>query len=255
MPDKTIQRNPDTRKSEPTSLTSIVNKTLSMKAITTQTSAGHASLRTNPLVMSLTQKYPPSQVCRSYSPSLQSMAISAFPTILQAHKAADVPAIVHLAQAYDDDLAVKWVQDQLLAVNKYVGAKSKLTDSQLDELALQIRLEYGYLNLFEFILFCARLRSGKYEDFYGSIDPMRILKSLEQFCQDRWYEIEKDARELEKERSKREEAERLRNAIPFEQWYAGLSEEKKKEVKSTPYGAALVSKMEAKASGKKKDYT
>ena len=115
----------------------------------------------------------------AYSPQLQSAVMSAFPTILQAHEAAKIPAIVHVAQAYDEDVAVKWVQQQLLAVNEFAGAKAKLTDFQLDELAIQIRLEYGYLNLFEFILFCARLRSGKYEDFYGSIDPMRILKSLD----------------------------------------------------------------------------
>lgn len=101
----------------------------------------------------------------AYSPQLQSAVMSAFPTILQAHEATKIPAIVHVAQAYDEDVAVKWVQQQLLAVNEFAGAKAKLTDFQLDELAIQIRLEYGYLNLFEFILFCARLRSGKYEDF------------------------------------------------------------------------------------------
>ena len=119
--------------------------------------------------------------------------MAAFPTILSAYHTKNIPAIVHLAQAYDEDVAVKWIQDQLLQVNEFAGVKAKLSDMQLDELAIQIRLEYGYLNLLEFILFCARLRSGRYEDFYGSVDPMRILKSLDSFYADRKIEINREA--------------------------------------------------------------
>ena len=168
----------------------------------------------------------------AYSPQLQSAVMSAFPTILQAHEASKIPAIVHVAQAYDEDVAVKWVQQQLLAVNEFAGAKAKLTDFQLDELAIQIRLEYGYLNLFEFILFCARLRSGKYEDFYGSIDPMRILKSLDAFCEDRRREINRAYEEKEK------------NSISFEDWYLSKSEEERAKTREFPYFAKMAKEIE-----------
>ncbi len=161
--------------------------------------------------------------------------MAAFPTILEAHNAKNIPAIVHLAQAYDENVAVRWIQDQLLQVNEFAGVKSKLSDMQLDELAIQIRLEYGYLNLFEFILFCARLRSGRYEDFYGSVDPMRILKSLDAFCADRRSEIWKEAQIKEKEERDREYEESRKNSIPFDVWYRRLSEEEKEKVRDTPY--------------------
>jgi len=178
-------------------------------------------------------------MAEAYSPQLQSGIMAAFPTILQAHESPNIPAIVHLAQAYDESVAVNWVQQQLLAVNVFAGAKAKLSDFQLDELAIQIRLEYGYLNLFEFILFCARLRSGKYEDFYGSIDPMRILKSLDSFCAERRSEINRAIAEKEKIEREREYEESRKNAVTFEDWYASLPKERRKEVRNSPaFGAS-----------------
>lgn len=160
--------------------------------------------------------------------------MAAFSTILEAHHAKNVPAIVHLAQAYDENVAVRWIQDQLLQVNEFAGVKSKLSDMQLNELAIQIRLEYGHLNLFEFILFCARLRSGRYEDFYGSVDPMRILKSLDAYCSDRRAEIWREAEEKEKIERDRAYEESRKNSITFDEWYRRLPEEEKEKVRNGP---------------------
>lgn len=195
--------------------------------------------------MSLMKNYLPSQVAKAYNPTLQAGIMAAFPTILGAHQAKNIPAIVHLAQAYDEDVAVKWIQDQLLQVNEFAGVKAKLSDMQLDELAIQIRLEYGYLNLFEFILFCARLRSGRYEDFYGSVDPMRILKSLDAFCSDRRDEIWKEAEAKEKEEREREYEENLKNSISFDDWYRKLPEDKKEEVRTHPYFCQVAKRIDS----------
>ncbi len=185
--------------------------------------------------MSLMKNYLPSQVAKAYNPTLQAGVMAAFPTILSAYHTKNIPAIVHLAQAYDEDVAVKWIQDQLLQVNEFAGVKAKLSDMQLDELAIQIRLEYGYLNLLEFILFCARLRSGRYEDFYGSVDPMRILKSLDSFCADRKIEINREAEVREKEEREKAYEESRKNSISFEDWYRTLPKNKKEEVRNSPY--------------------
>lgn len=194
--------------------------------------------------MSLMKSYLPSQVVKAYNPTLQAGVMAAFPTILEAHHSKNVPAIVHLAQAYDDNVAVRWIQDQLLQVNEFAGVKSKLSDMQLSELAIQIRLEYGHLNLFEFILFCARLRSGRYEDFYGSVDPMRILKSLDAFCADRREEITREAQTKEKEEKDREYEESRKNSVSFDVWYRNLPEEKKKEVRNGPYFGVFAKRID-----------
>lgn len=194
--------------------------------------------------MSLMKNYRPSQVAKAYNPTLQAGVMSAFPTILAAYHTKGVPAIVHLAQAYDEDVAVRWIQDQLLQVNEFAGVKSKLSDMQLDELAIQIRLEYGFLNLFEFILFCARLRSGRYEDFYGSVDPMRILKSLDAFCSDRRIEINREVEAKEKEEREKAYEESRKNSISFEEWYRKLPEDKKAKIRESPYYGIIAKKID-----------
>ena len=227
------RRRKDGQQSEPTSLTVIVNGLLSSQISKRQTD--DTLKGASPLAMSLMKNYLPSQVAKAYNPTLQAGVMAAFPTILSAYHTKNIPAIVHLAQAYDEDVAVKWIQDQLLQVNEFAGVKAKLSDMQLDELAIQIRLEYGYLNLLEFILFCARLRSGRYEDFYGSVDPMRILKSLDSFCADRKIEINREAEVREKEEREKAYEESRKNSISFEDWYRTLPKNKMEEVRNSPY--------------------
>lgn len=120
-----------------------------------------------------------------------------------------------------------WVKAQIIEVNDFVGTKTKLSDEQLDALSDQIALEYGDLNLLEFICFCARLRSGKYESFYGSVDPMQITKSLQDFYEDRRDDINRAWQLEEKARTEREWEESRKNAITFDEYWESLSDEEK----------------------------
>ena len=113
-----------------------------------------------------------------------------------------------LEQAYGEEYASRvWIKTQIVVLNDFVGVKNKLDDCQINPLCDQILVEYGGLNLLEFCLFVARLRSGKYEQFYGSVDPMLILKSLDSFMEDRRLDINRNVEAIEKEKKKREEAE------------------------------------------------
>lgn len=121
-----------------------------------------------------------------------------------------------LEQAYGQEYASRvWIKTQLVILNDFVGVKNKLEDFQINPLCDQILVEYGGLNLLEFCLFMARLRSGKYEQFYGSVDPMLILKSLEEFMADRRDDINRNVAEQERiERQKKDaEAEAYRKAM------------------------------------------
>lgn len=124
-----------------------------------------------------------------------------------------------LEQAYGEEFASRvWIKTQMVIMNDFVGVKNKLDNMQLDTLCDQILIEYGGLNLLEFSLFLSRLRSGKYEDFYGSVDPMRILKSLDTFMEERRIDINKAVVAEEKEKSERERKEWVKNAISYEDW-------------------------------------
>lgn len=121
------------------------------------------------------------------------------------------------------------IKTHLIGVSDFVGVKIKMEDLQMDELCDQIAMEYGDLNVLEFICFCSRLRSGKYETFYGSIDPMQITKSLASFYEDRRSDINRAWAIAEKERQDKEWEESRKNAIPFDEWYDGLSDEEKEK--------------------------
>lgn len=134
--------------------------------------------------------------------------VAAVADVYLLHSQKDVPTLRMLEQAYGQEYASRvWIKTQLVILNDFVGVKNKLDDFQINPLCDQILVEYGGLNLFEFCLFMARLRSGKYEQFYGSVDPMLILKSLEEFMYDRRMDINRNVEAQEKAERMKKDAE------------------------------------------------
>lgn len=179
--------------------------------------------------LALSKNYSPAETLCAYDAGLQSKLPGLCPSIHLATEMKQVPTLKVLAEAYDEETYIIWMKAQLIKINEFVGTKEKLSTDQMEELAIQILHEYGYLNLFEFIIFCGRLRSGSYEEFYGSVDPMRVLKSLKSFCYDRRCDLDKVYREREAEQKRLEEKNRV--AISFDEWYESLTPEKQEEVK------------------------
>ena len=94
----------------------------------------------------------------------------------------------------------------LLEVCKFVGVKDKMDKEQINAVCQQIYNLCPTLTMTEFILFCARVRSGKYESFYGSVDPLKILKSFDAFLKDRSKDyIEERYRKNEEEKMRKEQ--------------------------------------------------
>lgn len=182
--------------------------------------------------MILSRTYSPAETLCAYGAGLQSKLPGLCPSIHLATEQADVPTIRVLADAYDEDTYVMWMKAQFIKINEFIGTKEKLSVEQMEELALQILYEYSYLNLFEIILFCGRLRSGEYEDFYGSIDPMLVLKSLKSFCADRRSDLDRINNQREKIRQREEDAKHP--PVSFDKWYDSLPPEKQEEVRNSP---------------------
>lgn len=132
--------------------------------------------------------YSPKEFCETYNPDLQSRLMMCG-SIAELSRVTDCPTIGDVALAYGVDGVKEWLKCHLLKVNGFVGAKQKLSDEQLNDLSEQITCEYPFLNIAEICCFFGRLRSGRYEDFYGSVDPLRIMKSLDAFCRNRREDI------------------------------------------------------------------
>lgn len=177
--------------------------------------------------MTLRKTMKPSEIISAYNIDLQSSAMAAFPTVDKASEVAS-PKLGVMSEAFPEaidprtgetikDMAVTWMESQLLAVSMFCGARDKMNEWQSKSLCTQIINEHPQLTLMEFILFCARLRSARYGKFYGSIDPAEILGSLEMFLKDRNRDLWKRQEEEEKLRKEREQEESRRTAITYEE--------------------------------------
>ena len=177
--------------------------------------------------IALRNSYAPSQITAEYSVDLQTVAMSACPTIDCCQKI-DSPTLATLSAAYPalttkdgqkiENTAITWMQGQLLAVCTFVNVNGKLSDWQLNTLCQQIIADYPTVTMMEFILFCSRLRSGKYCSFYGNIDPLLILKAFTDFLEDRNKDLWRKAEADRKEKEEREAEESRKNAISWEEY-------------------------------------
>lgn len=97
----------------------------------------------------------------------------------------DAPMLCTLDAAYGDGSAVLWLMKHLFALGEYAGVRDKMDDWQTEELAKIIRTEYGNLKTSEMCLFFYRYKVGRYGQFYGGVDPIRITQGLSKYCEER----------------------------------------------------------------------
>ena len=123
------------------------------------------------------------------------------------------PAFVDKQMNKVENTAISWMRGQLIAVSAFTNVRDKMSDWQMTALCQQILADYPTTTMLEFVLFCARLRTGMYEDFYGSVDPMRIIKSFRSFMDDRRHDYDRLYEEERKVKAEREAEESKKNAV------------------------------------------
>lgn len=112
-----------------------------------------------------------------------------------------------MEHAYTLQSVVMFLKAHLVRVCEFVGVKEKLSDWQLQSLSVQIYNECPTLTMSEFILFCARLRTGRYGKFYGSVDPQLVFLFFGNFLEEKKQDYLFGKREQEKIEKERKEAE------------------------------------------------
>ena len=176
------------------------------------------------------RKIKPSQIISAYSIDLQDGAMAAFPTVDMARDVAS-PMLGVMSEAFPatidrrsgeevKDMAVVWMESQLIAVSMFCGAREKMSEWQSKALCTQIISEHPTLTMMEFILFCARLRSSRYGKFYGSIDPAEILGSLATFLKDRDVDLWRRAEKDKEQRDAEELAKSKAQAVSYAEYLA-----------------------------------
>lgn len=113
------------------------------------------------------------------------------------------PTLAVVRAAYTEEVAELWLMAQVENMNDFCGVSRKMTLPQMQELARMMLAEVPYLKTSELLLFFHRFKAGHYGEFFGVVDPQRVLSGLQAFLSDRRSEMD---------RYQREEAARLRDA-------------------------------------------
>lgn len=108
-------------------------------------------------------------------------------------------------------------------LSEFCGCKDKLQGEPLEECAWLIAQNYFYLKISELMLFFNYFKQGRYGRFYGSVDPLVIMTSLQQFLRERNDAYFAHESELNKKRME----EQIKNGIPYTEY---LRQKKDKEL-------------------------
>lgn len=109
------------------------------------------------------------------------------------------PTLARLAKDYGRNCPVMWLSAQLYALNEYAGSR-KMDTAQIEDAARTLSVAWYYLKVSEIMLFLTRVKSGRYGDFYGSVDAIRLGAMCEQFQKERVAAYDRRERELARQR-------------------------------------------------------
>lgn len=130
------------------------------------------------------------------------------------------PTLSQLRKDYGKNAPLAWLIPQLKDLSEFCGVKDKITTEQLQSLAKVITSEFGYLKTSEVMLFLHLMKSGRYGQFYGAIDPMKITTAIRTFLTDRndyFYRLEQKRRE-------RKQDEARQGAVTYEEYQRMLAD-------------------------------
>lgn len=118
----------------------------------------------------------------------------------------DFPSLSQL-KALGRNTASLWLVPQLVNLSEFCGARDKLTDGQLEDLASIISTDFYFLKISEMMLFFHRFKSGRYGRFYGTVDPLIITTALREFVHERATAIDERDRQERQRRMEQAAAE------------------------------------------------
>ena len=129
----------------------------------------------------------------------------------------DHPTLADIDNRYGEQKAAACIVPHLLSLSAMSGARVKMDEFQVRDTAKLIATTYPNAKITEIALFISRMKAGRYAQFYGSVDPMTIMRSLKYFMTTEkafTYECRKS------EEQERRFAEQQRRAVSYEQYQA-----------------------------------
>ena len=151
----------------------------------------------------------------AYNPDMQAMCAKQKERCVTGNS----PTLIDFKCMYGENNVELWLAIQIKDFSEYTGIKKKLTTFQIEDTARIILSDFYFLKMSEVLLFFAYMKGGRYERFYGAVDPLVITSSLRMFLRDR-AKIIGQHEEKWQERKRQIEAEERAKAetLNIEQW-------------------------------------
>ena len=141
----------------------------------------------------------------------------------------NAPTLRQLEYAYGVKGIRAWFSIQLENLNKFVGVANKMTVEQMQMLADIFIVKVPYLKASEILLFFYKFKSGDLGELYGSVDPLKLSTSLNEFLKWRSFELDKVYQRQREEKRRLDIEHRKINAITREEYEEKKAKANKQE--------------------------
>jgi hypothetical protein len=153
----------------------------------------------------------PEQIVSRFNVSVQSKC----ELNLRATYTGIAPTLIRFRLTYGTDVAEAWLMAHIMSLFAY--DKLHLNDEKMigytESIASNILVNYGYLKLTEFMLFCSRFKSGRYGKPYGVLSGREIGNAINLFLRERYVELERIENEIKEENRQKELEEVKKNGL------------------------------------------
>ena len=132
-----------------------------------------------------------------------------------------LPTFGELDRVYGSNTSAALVVSHINDLQNFCGVLSMTKDRML-ELSRMVTQEYSWMTVGEWMLFCFRFKSGRYDKFYGSASANTVMRSLGQFRLERLADLNMLEAQRERERMLSERDRWRREAVSYEEAKAAL---------------------------------
>lgn len=171
------------------------------------------------------------EFAQRFNPRIQTIILSKRADYVQCHFY-PYPTLAKVAKVYSEMAPINWLKIQFDNLCDYVGVKEKMSDFQIEELSTLFYYDCYFLNIAEVALFMVKLKLGTFGEFYGTVDPLKIMTAKNHFLSERQREIKKHEEKLEHQNREQKRALWAANAVTYETYRAMKRKQARQKIRN-----------------------
>ncbi len=154
-----------------------------------------------------------------FNPSIQLSLIKLSPNYVLCYNL-NYPTLQEVDDAYGTEALINWLKIHFNNLNDYVGTRERMDMEQINEISFLFFYDCSILKISEVAFFFIQVKNGRFGEFYGAVDPLRLMTAKNRFMDERKEALHKYRIEQEKAHTEAERERSRQNAITYEQYLA-----------------------------------